>query len=95
MKAKYKIHLDPTCNSLAEVTFDQLLEIKGIKRLGRTAAAARAARAKLVSARVFKGVTPTWAGIGKSTVVPLEELAAANDIDGYVKAWRAVNHLTQ
>lgn len=56
----------------------QVMEAKGIKRLGQTAAAARAARARLVPARSFG----------------LINFVAQNDTAGYVKAWREQNHLT-
>ena len=94
--AQYKIRNEQgdliTTTDLAKV-----MEAKGIKRLGQTAAAARAARARLVPVRAFKG-TPVrrWAGVAQETpAVPLEQLAAANDIEGYVKTWRALNFLTQ
>jgi hypothetical protein len=76
--ATYKIHLDPESNELTEVTFEQLCVEKGIKKVGRSAAEERAARARLTPARSFG----------------LINFVAQNDTAGYVKAWREQNHLT-
>ena len=79
------------------VTFDELCAFKGIKALGRSAAQERAARARLGSIHTFRGGRAMqWAGNLKiAKIEPLEDLAASNDIAGYVTAWRAINHLTQ
>ena len=53
-------------------------------------------RARSKVPRVFTGKAPLWspAGVGVEDSPALEDLAAANDIAGYVKAWRKLNRLT-
>lgn len=93
MKATYKVHTDPTCNSLTEVSFEQALEIKGRKTFRKTPSQERAARARIDRDKFFKGVVNPYskADTGRER---LEDFVAANDIPGYVAAWRKLNNLT-
>jgi len=82
----YKI-LESSTNSFKKVTFDEACKAKGITGKFNSATKERASRARLTSTHVFKGESPL-------SFDKLEDLAARDDITGYVKAWRAINHLT-
>lgn len=90
----YKIHLDPTCNSLAEVTFEELCKAKGIKTL-RKQSDTFSYRARTDRPKVFKGWDSSLKPKHGITLKSLEAYVEENNIQAYVKAWRSINHLTQ
>ena len=92
MKATYKIHLDPTCNSLTEVTFDQVLEAKGRKTFRRTPGQDRAGRARIDRPKRFTGRCSLY-GNDQVSNTSLEELAAKGDAKAYVEVFLRMNKL--
>lgn len=92
MKATYKVHLDPTCNSLAEVSFDQVLEIKGRKTFRRTPSQERAARARIDRPKRFTGRLSLY-GNEPISNKSLEEIAARGDTKAYVEVFLRLNKL--
>ena len=92
----YKVHTDPTCNSLALFdTLEAALQAKGLdpQKVIR-AAKARSSfsyRARTDRTKCFNGFADTYGRI--VTEKSLEFFVAANDIAGYVTTWRKLNNL--
>ena len=79
-----------------EVSFEELCEAKGIKSLSKRTDQFNY-RARTDRPKLFKGGTSSQLVRGNK-IIPksptLEELVAKNDIQGYVSAFRAINHIT-
>ena len=79
-----------------EVDFEELCKVKGIKSLSKRTDQFNY-RARTDRPKIFKGSYATQLVSGKilHKSATLEELAASNNINAYVNAWRSMNHLTQ